>query len=249
MTNLSVPSMNRAQGHRIRGTCSGLARRVSTVLRGLALCLLVTTMVPAGSLTASACGWWGDGESDEGEAIVIGPDGLPVSPLVTPAMPIWNNDDDTPSSKAMEVPAPRSGYGILVRSDGSAVPYLEAIPGQNVYSIQQLRNAGFLSVIDLGTPQSVAVLHRQETETLGMQYFNIPLTDDVPGKEHVTRFGNILSIQENLPILVFSASADMLAGLWVLHRLNEGESMEVVLNEGRAFGLSENAIQNLIKEP
>ncbi len=213
------------------------------------MCLLVTTMVPAGSLPASACGWWGDGESDEVDAIIIGPDGLPVSPIVTSAMPVWNNDDDTPFSKAMEVPAPRSGYGIVVRPDGSAVPYLKAIPGQNVYSIQQLRKAGFLGVIDLGTPQDVAVLHRQETETLGMQYFNIPLTDDVPGKEHVTSFDNILSVQENLPILVFSASADLLGELWVLYRMNEGASMEDALSEGRAFGLSENDIQNLIKQP
>lgn len=187
--------------------------------------------------SALACGWWGDGESDDTEMIEIGPDGQPV---LNEGL-VWGQGDDQTKGPAipegLEVPAPRSGYGIVVRRDGSAVPYLKALPGQRAYSIQQLHSAGFPTVIDLGTPPMVAVLHRQETEALSMKYFNIPIEDDTLGKTEVARFNDILSTEENLPVLVFSESANFLGKLWALHRLTGGAPREQAINEGRGLGL------------
>lgn len=207
----------------------------------MAVGLLAVAVVSAGLPPALACGWWGDGEGDDNEAIVIGADGQPVSKAgsasghaVGPAIP-----------SGLEVPAPRSGYGIAVRDGGSAVPYLDAVQGAAVYSIQQLHQAGFQAVIDLGTAPAVAALHRRETEVLGMKYFNIPIDGDVPGKAHVVRFSEILVDNENLPILVFSASADLLGGMWVNYRLSKGSSPEDAVEEGRKLGLSENSVNDL----
>ena len=202
--------------------------------RVVALGVLVTVMALTVSLPASACGWWGDGEDDDTESIVIGADGWPVP-------------DDQTISNDLEVPAPRSGYGIVVQSDGNAVPYLKAVPGRAAYSIQQLRTSGFSAVIDLGTPPEVAVLHRDETEVLGMKYFNIPTDGDVPAKEHVARFGDILSSNEGHSILVFSASGDLLGGMWAYYRLTKGDAREDALREGQAFGLSDEGAQELME--
>lgn len=226
-------------GVNVRTSGTGRAKRTPALLTLLATGFLVALMAFAHPQPASACGWWGDGEGDDTGAIEIGPDGQPVMKRG----PVWKMGDDQDQSPAtpegLEVPAPRSGYGIVVRQDGSAVPYLNAVPGQHPYSIQQLHSAGFPTVIDLGTPPMVAALHRRETEALGMKYFNIPVADDAPDKAHVARFNDILSARENLPVLVFSASANLLGKIWARHRLTGGLPWDQAVREGRRLGFSE----------
>jgi protein tyrosine phosphatase (PTP) superfamily phosphohydrolase (DUF442 family) len=220
---------------------------------GPILLALVVVMVLASS--ARACGWWGDGEDDDHDAIVIGADGRPVSEnkstnnqsidrAVEPAM---KHTRAPAMPLGLEVPSPRSGYGIVVRQDGSAIPYLQAVQGQSVHTIQLLRRAGFSTVIDLGTIPKVAVLHRRETEALSMQYFNIPIDGDAPDKTQVARFREILSAKGKLPILVFSASANLLGGMWAYYRLAEGVAQEVAIKEGRELGLSKDNVHGIRK--
>lgn len=220
--------------NRVRQTDIDQGMRNLRLVRVVALSVLLAVMALAISPPASACGWWGDGEDDDTESIVIGADGWPVS-------------DDQTISNDLEVPAPRSGYGVVVQRDGNAVPYLKAVPGRAAYSIQQLRTSGFRVVIDLGTSPEVALLHRDETEFLGMKYFNIPTDGDVPAKEHVARFGEILSSNEGQSILVFSASGDLLGGMWAYYRLTRGSMREDALREGQAFGLSDEGAQELME--
>ena len=240
---------------RERKASIGRAKRELSLVNVLTAGLLVAAVASAGLPPAFACGWWGDGEGDDNEAIVIGADGQPVSEA-KPANdhssgqaggPAMGHARGPAAPNGLEVPAPRSGYGIVVRWDGSAVPYLDAVRGRPVYSIQQLRRAGFSAVIDLGTAPTVAALHRRETEALGMKYFNIPIDGDVPGKMHVARFSEILSDNGNLPILVFSASTDLLGGMWAIYRLTEGSTPEGAVKEGRELGLSESGARDLKK--
>ena len=222
----------------------GRAKRDLSFLRMAAVGFMLAVVASAHPQPASACGWWGDGEVDDNDAIAIGPDGQPVFADT----PVWGKMKDqhkeTAIPKNLQVPAPRSGYGIVVRRDGSAIPYLKAVPSKSIYSIQQLHRAGFSTVIDLGTMSEVAALHRRETEALGMKYFNIPTEGDVLGAAHITRFNEILSTTGNLPILVFSASANLLGEMWAYHRLANGLPREEAVREGRGLGLSENAARD-----
>lgn len=194
------------------------------------------------SVSALSCGWWGDGEDDDGDAIVIGADGRPVSET--------RPGGDQPGDKAkgnlappgVEVPAPRSGYGMVIQPNGHAVPYLDAIGGQPVYSIQQLRQSGFPAVVDLGTSPEVSALHRQETEMLGMKYFNIPIREKNIAKADVLQLNAILAAKENLPILVFSASANQLGEMWALYRLLKGANQDDAVMDGRRFGLTKKSV-------
>ena len=190
------------------------------------------------SSPVSACGWWGDGEGDDTETIDIGADGRPISETA----PADNRPKDMNRKRSihhgLEVPSPRSGFGMVVQRDGSAIPYLDAVSGKSVYSIQQLRQAGFPAVIDLGTSPKVATLHRQETETLGMRYFNIQMKGDVAAKTEVSQFQKIITAKENLPILIFSASANRLGGMWTQFRLLGGVAREEAIKEGKRLGLS-----------
>jgi TPR repeat protein len=47
-------------------------------LTHLAAAVLVATTLVLAPMAAFACGWWGDGESDGEESVVVGPDGEPV---------------------------------------------------------------------------------------------------------------------------------------------------------------------------
>jgi len=242
ISNLTMDKVLRSRtGGNVRKSGTGRAKRIPTFPTLLAVGFLVAVMALAHPQPVSACGWWGDGESDDTEVIEIGPDGQPVMM----GSPVWNTGDDQDPAPAasggLEVPAPRSGYGIVVHQDGSAVPYLNAVPGQRAYSIQQLHSAGFPTVIDLGTPPMVAALHRRETEALGMKYFNIPVDGDAPEQAHVARFNEILSTEENLPVLVFSASANLLGKIWARHRLTAGLPRDKAISEGRGLGFSEEA--------
>lgn len=202
--------------------------------------IFTATAIVATLLSAPvfACGWWGDGEGDDTESIDIGADGQPISEKASPSN---QPNEMTPKHslyRGLVVPAPRAGFGMVVQRDGQARPYLDVVGGKPVYSIQQLRQSGFPAVIDLGTSPKVATLHRQETETLGMKYFNIPMKGDVAAKTDVSQFQKILTTKENLPILIFSSSANRLGGMWAQYRLLGGLAREDAIKEGKRFGLS-----------
>jgi len=202
--------------------------------------IFTATAIVATLLSAPvfACGWWGDGEGDETETIDIGADGQPISEKVSPSNHPKEKNLKHSVHGGLAVPAPRAGFGMVVQQDGQARPYLDVVGGKPIYSIQQLRQAGFPAVIDLGTSPKVATLHRQETETLGMRYFNIPMKGDVAAKMQVSQFQNILASKENLPILIFSSSANRLGGMWAQYRLLGGVAREEAIKEGKRFGLS-----------
>ncbi len=220
-----------------RNSDSGRAIPYRTTADALVVSALVVIILSAATVNASACGWWGDGENDETESITIGADGHPVSEDI----------EKSGIPYGLQVPAPRSGYGMVVLQGGTAMPYLHVVKDNSIHSIQQLRQFGFPAVIDLGTPPAVATLHQLETGPLGMKYFNIPLDQGVPGEADVLRFSEIISTWENLPILVFSASANQLGRLWANYQLLEGFSRKDAVRQGRQLGLTEDDIRNLRK--
>ena len=172
---------------------------------------------------AYACGWWGDGEMSRSDKDIITADGRPVEQYL--------------GLESMKLPG-RMGYGIAVPGPGRAIPYLLATFGQPVTRISEFKIFDFRSVIDLGTSEPAASLHRAETEAVGMRYFNIPIDGDMPSGKQFTAFNQTVLNANNGPLLVYAPRAALIAVMWASYRLSVGSPLEFVLSEGRSLGLS-----------
>lgn len=152
----------------------------------------------AAPLTVQACGWWGDGEmNQEDEAVEVdeGDESGPLMQLVS------------------RVPGGQ-GFGLAVSELNRASPYLDAVGGRKIKRISQLRDAGLIAVVDVGTPPVVARLHRAETEAMGMRYFSIPVAGSGPTPDQMALFQRITKDADNLPLVVYSARAGLLSEMW-----------------------------------
>lgn len=195
-----------------------------------ALCLFMTFAGPA-----LACGWWGDGEMNrEDDAAVDGVGGE-------------SDADPIPAGvQAARLPN-EAGYGIAVFRPDMAVPYLRATNGLRIARIGQLKEAGFVAIIDLGTP-AAAGLHRAETGALGMRYVSIPATGGMPTAEQVELFSNTIEDPANRPLVVYAPESSLLGNMWVLHRLGQGAYRGTALGEGLIFGVSRELEESLAKQ-
>lgn len=182
------------------------------------LCLF--TVLPQPVL---ACGWWGDGEVNRHNDIVLTtPDGIPVP--------------QTLSLKTSKLPG-RMGYGIAVPDPGRAIPYLQATHGRQINRIAELHSFGFKTVIDLGTPEKTAQLHRSETEALGMRYINIPVNGAVPSQKQVDDFTQKVVDASDDMLLVYAPNSVLLGTMWAAYRINLGAPVEFAMNQGRKLGM------------
>lgn len=197
--------------------------RFARLLPLAALCLVTAYAAPV-----FACGWWGDGEMnrDDGGA-AIGADARTFEQ--TDAEPI------PPGLQAARIPG-QDGYGIAVFRPDLAVPYLRATNGRRINRIDELREAGFVAVIDLGTPAAEARLHGDETRAAGMNYVHIPVAAAGPTPDYVALFSAAVADKANRPLLVFADEASMLGDMWVLHRLGQGAPYGTAVGEGATFG-------------
>ena len=185
--------------------------------------IFLTLSLSALAEPACACGWWGDGEMSLNDDVLRTQDGLPV--------------ETTLSLSTIKLPG-KMGYGIAVSEPGQAIPYLLATSGQPVYRIADFKIFDFRSVIDLGTPETTAQLHRSETEAAKLQYFNIPVTGNMPNQKQTDIFNNIIVNTHNRPLLVYAPRTELLGVMWVLYRLNLGSPLEFSIKEGRSLGLT-----------
>lgn len=131
----------------------------------------------------------------------------------------------------------RMGYGIALPDPGKAIPYLLATFGRQINSIGELKNFGFKMVIDLGTPADVASKHREETEALGMSYFNIPVSLSIPSPQQTSEFTRILLEIGDYPLLVYSPTAPLLGSMWAYYRISHGAPLEYAVLEGNSLGM------------
>jgi hypothetical protein len=191
------------------------------------LFFIAILLSPPLSSPATACGWWGDGEAaDSDDAIAVDGKGQPIV-LRNPLM-----------LSPMKVPQ-AMGFGIAVNHNKRAVPYLEGTGGLAANKIGQLAKMGYAAVIDLGTPESVATLHRRETMDHGMRYFNITGGETSWSQKDIIRFATIVNENTNLPLLVFGQSRSLLGRIWTGFRLSQGANNMTAHEEGRLLGLPE----------
>lgn len=180
-------------------------------------------------VSVSACGWWGDGEVNRDIKVPLlnAPDGTPL--------------EQTLSLRSAKLPG-EMGYGIAVPEPGRAVPYLLETFGRPVNRISELKTYGFGAVIDLGTPEKVANLHRAETNAVGMVYFNIPIEGDMPTPTQTAQFRDMVISSSATPLLVYAPTARLLGAMWTAYRLSFGVPMNYALSEGRTLGLTEDQV-------
>lgn len=174
---------------------------------------------------SNACGWWGDGEMKlHSREDLLAPNGAPVP--------------ETLDKNTAKLPG-REGFGIAVLNPGHAVPYLQATYGRPLNRISELKSMGFNVVIDVGTPAKIAQLHRAETETAGMRYYNIPVDGDTPSTEQSKLFSQIVMDTNDGPLLVYARTLPLLGMIWASHRLNLGAPIEFLIKEGRLLDLTQ----------
>ena len=121
----------------------------------------------------------------------------------------------------------RMGFGIAVPDPGQAIPYLQATSGRQFNHIAEIKTFGFETMIDLGTPEKSAQLHRSETEALGMYYFNIPVDDVVPSQKQVNEFTQTVVDASSDMLLVYAPNSDLLGTMWAAYRGNLGAPIEL----------------------
>ncbi|MES9872551.1 MAG: hypothetical protein ABW146_05535 [Candidatus Sedimenticola sp. 6PFRAG7] len=170
-----------------------------------------------------ACGWWGDGEVSRHNSMVLRAPGDESVP-------------QTLSYKTSKLPG-RMGYGITIPDPGRAIPYLEATRGYKINRIAELKAFGFETVIDLGTSEKTANLHRQETEALGMRYISIPVKGLVPSQEQVNYFTQQVIDASDDMLLVYSPSSELLGTMWAAYRINLGAPIDFAIKQGKKLGM------------
>lgn len=192
--------------------------------------LFLSAMPPA---PVHACGWWGDGEMNRDDNIVLTtPDGKPVP--------------ETLDINSAKLPG-RMGYGIAVTESGRAVPYLQATYGRQLNRISELKVFGFQAVIDLGTAAKTANLHQTETESVGMSYFNIPIKGDMPTAGQARLFSRKVMEFHHGSLLVYAPTAPLLGMIWASHRIYHGAPLEFAVREGKSLGMTDEQIAVLRK--
>jgi len=129
------------------------------------------------------------------------------------------------------------GYGIAIPNPGQAIPYLQATRGLQINRIAELKIFGFETVIDLGTPEKTAQLHRAETEALEMRYINIPVNGAIPSQEQVNDFTqSIIDASHNM-LLVYAPNSALLGTMWAAYRINLGAPIEFAIKQGKNMGM------------
>ncbi|PUB89108.1 MAG: hypothetical protein DBP01_10865 [gamma proteobacterium symbiont of Ctena orbiculata] len=171
----------------------------------------------------SACGWWGDGEvnREDNEAITT-PDGRVLPHIV--------------NHHSSKLPG-RMGYGIAIPDPGRAIPYLQATMGRPLNRIAELSAFGFKTVIDIGTSEKSARLHRKETEVLGMRYISIPVDGNLPSREQVEDFTQHVVDASHGMLLVYAPRSELLGTMWAAYRMNLGAPVGFAIKEGRELGM------------
>jgi protein tyrosine phosphatase (PTP) superfamily phosphohydrolase (DUF442 family) len=180
-----------------------------------------------------ACGWWGDGEMTRHDDIV----------LTTPG---GKSLPQTLTYMTSKLPG-RMGFGIAIPNPGQAIPYLQATRGHQINRIAELKAFGFETVIDLGTPEKTAKLHRAETEALGMRYINIPVNGAVPSQEQVNDFTQKVVDASSDMLLVYAPTSALLGTMWAAYRINLGAPIEFAIRQGNKLGMEaeqETALRN-----
>lgn len=116
-------------------------------------------------------------------------------------------------------------------------------------ALTDVQNAGYKAILNLRTEQEGSLEEKPKVEALGMEYYNIPIGREGFSPEMIAEFQEILAENDNRPLLIHCASSNRVGALWYINQvLNEGESEEAALAEGKKAGLTSKALEGRAKD-
>lgn len=119
-------------------------------------------------------------------------------------------------------------------------------------ALEELKDLGFTAILDLRSPEEGIAEEQAGAKTLGLKYFNVPVSAQTPTEAQVAAFAAIVEDESNLPIMVHCVSANRAGAMWSLYRAAKGVPLEIAIEEGRTVGLKpsrENAVRAALGMP
>ncbi len=105
-------------------------------------------------------------------------------------------------------------------------------------AVAELKAARFATIVDLRTPEEGTATEKQEVETAGMRYVNIPIANGAPTDAQLADFDRLVSAAAAQPMLVHCASANRAGALWTHYLVRVKKvSYALAAAEGRAIGM------------
>jgi uncharacterized protein (TIGR01244 family) len=107
-------------------------------------------------------------------------------------------------------------------------------------ALQDIKNAGFKTVINFRTEQEGSLEEKPKVDALGLQYVNIPIGSEGINKAQVDLFEKILSESESKknPVFIHCASSNRVGAMWFIHEvLKEGKDEATALEDAKKAGL------------
>jgi len=124
----------------------------------------------------------------------------------------------------------------LIKNYNRATPTLATSGTISTGGIKELAEKGFSTIIDLRTENEGTAEEKNNVESAGMSYINIPVTGAGINHKQLAVFTKAIESAQ-APILVHCASGNRVGALWTTYRLSKGISSKIAFEEGRTAGM------------
>ncbi len=115
--------------------------------------------------------------------------------------------------------------------------------------LEEAQRLGFKLVVDLrGVNEKGVSEEKNLAGTLGINYFNIPVTERAPEWGQVDALAALIHDPFNYPVLVHCVSSNRSGAIWALYRARVGVSPFTAVEEGQTAGLAsrEKAVRKVL---
>ena len=194
-------------------------RRMPTKMPLILFCLAILPL----PLDVAACSWGGDVETKYDTVLSEMASGGRHIPLTL----------DRESTRLPQ----GFGFGMVVTEPGQGIPYLQSTYGKPIGHIEDLGAFGVRAAVNLGPRDAVATVESTSITPGILEYFYIPVESMAPDAAQIAQFHGLLLNTDNLPILVFAPTAEILAVTWAAYRLHLGAPFAYAIYEGKSMGL------------
>ena len=106
--------------------------------------------------------------------------------------------------------------------------------------LSKLKSQGVKTLLNLRQPAETDLFESEEetANSLGLNYFNIPVDSSDLRSEQVEEFLRIVSEKSHHPVFIHCASASRVGGFWIIYRvLHDGMSLDEAEKEASRIGL------------
>jgi uncharacterized protein (TIGR01244 family) len=111
-------------------------------------------------------------------------------------------------------------------------------------ALEDIKKAGFKTVISLRTEQEGSLEEKPKVEALGLEYVNIPIGQEPISTAQVDLFEKILGESKNHPVFIHCGSSNRVGAMWYIHEvLKEGKDEATALEEAKKAGMKPNMEQ------